>query len=285
MTDARIETLRALQSPCRLCPRECRALRADGEVGFCGVADTALVASFGPHFGEESCLVGQGGSGTIFLASCNLKCVFCQNYDISQAPAGELVSPAQLASVMLSLASRGCANVNFVTPTHFAPQIAEAILAARARGLRVPVVYNCGGYESSDALRALEGLVDIYMPDAKFLDPSASERFLNAADYPERMRAALAEMHRQVGDLVVEDGLAARGLLVRHLVMPGFVDDSKRVIDFLAELSPRTFVNVMAQYRPCYSASSFPQINRRPSPSEVSAVRSYALSKLLRLDA
>ena len=285
MDDARIAALRALQSPCRLCPRECRVRRDEGEVGYCGAAANAVVASYGPHYGEESCLVGAGGSGTIFLSGCNLKCAFCQNFDISHRVDGDEVSPAQLAGLMLRLASRGCENINFVTPTHFAPQIAEAIVEARARGLREPVVYNCGGYEGLQAVKALEGLVEIYMPDAKFMNADSAERYLAARDYPERMRAAILEMQRQVGDLVIDGGVATRGLLVRHLVMPGHSEDSRRVIDFLAEVSPRCCVNVMGQYRPLFRADEFAEINRRPLPDEVAKVKSYALKRGLRVDA
>jgi putative pyruvate formate lyase activating enzyme len=284
MADERIQKLKALQSPCRLCPRECRVRRDAGDVGFCGAGADAVVASFGPHYGEESCLVGSGGSGAIFLAGCNLKCAFCQNFDISQHVDGDEMTPDRLARLMLALESRGCENVNFVTPTHFAPQIAEAIVEARGRGLSVPIVYNCGGYESVEALRLLSGLVEVYMPDAKFMSADSSARYLDARDYPERMREAITEMHRQVGYLVIEDGVATRGLLVRHLVMPGHAEDSKTVMDFLAQLSRGTFVNVMGQYRPLFRAEEFSEINRRPHPDEVNALRAYALRKGLRVD-
>lgn len=196
MSDERIRALAALMSPCRLCPRECRVRRDAGETGFCGAGFDAAIASFGPHHGEEGCLVGSGGSGTIFLSGCSLKCVFCQNFDISQHVEGDAVSPEALATVMLALESRGCENVNFVTPTHFAPRIAEAIVVARGGGLHVPIVYNCGGYESVEAIRLLDGLVEIYMPDAKFMSAESSRRYLAAPDYPERMREAITEMHR-----------------------------------------------------------------------------------------
>lgn len=285
MTDSRIEALRALESPCRLCPRECRARRGEGEVGYCSASATAVVASFGPHFGEESVLVGTGGSGTVFFSPCNLKCAFCQNYDIAHRVSGAEATPAQIARIMLSLAARGCENVNFVTPTLYAPQIAEATILARDSGFALPTVYNCGGYESLDALRLLDGLVDIYMPDAKFLDARASARYLNAPNYPQRMCAALVEMQRQVGDLVLRRGAAARGLLVRHLVMPGHTEDSKAVIAFLAsEVSPHAYVNIMGQYHPQHRASDFPEIDRCPTRDEVYAVRAYALEKGLRLD-
>ena len=288
--------LLSLRSPCRLCPRECGALRADGETGYCGVSclgpdgrlsrgtTRALVASFGAHFGEEPCLVGKGGSGTIFLGGCNLLCLFCQNYDISHGRAGSVVTVKQLAATMLTLQAQGCENVNFVTPTHFAPELIEAVSLAREAGLEVPVVWNCGGYESVEVLRELDGKVEIYMPDAKTLDSDFARAAMNAPDYPERMKESLVEMHRQVGDLVVEKGRAVRGVLVRHLVMPGMLDDTKRVLDFLAgELSPNTFVNVMGQYRPCYRAKEVPRLLRRPTREELETARGYARALGLRL--
>jgi len=281
----RLRALHDLQNPCRLCPRECGARRAEGETGFCGAAADATIASYGPHYGEESVLVGAGGSGTIFLSGCNLKCAFCQNYDISAAVVGEGMRPSGIARLMLALAARGCENVNFVTPTHHAPQIADATAEARARGFDRPVVYNCGGYEGLEALRLLDGTVDIYMPDAKFLDAAAAGRYLGAADYPERMRAAIIEMQRQVGALVVENGVAVRGLLVRHLAMPGCEADSKRVLDFLRdEIGPGTYVNVMGQYRPAGRAERFPEINRFPDAVVVRGLKAYAREKGLRVD-
>jgi len=275
--------LRELAGPCRLCPRECGADRPAGETGHCGVAAAALVGSAGPHWGEESVLVGRGGSGTIFFAGCNLLCCFCQNSGLSHGREGVEVSADELASKMLGLERAGCVNVNFVTPTHFAHVVAEAIMTARAGGLAVPVVYNCGGYESVEALRHLEGLVEIYMPDAKTLSAEFSRKALGAKDYPERMREALGEMHRQVGDLEVSGGVARRGLLVRHLVMPGMTRDSENVIGFLADLSDGTFVNVMGQYRPCYRADSVAGLERRPARAEISAARAFARDKGLRM--
>ena len=291
----RLASARSLLRPCRVCPRNCRVDRPGGERGRCGIGADPVVSSAGPHFGEEPPLVGRGGSGTIFLAGCNLLCSFCQNYDISHVPAeasaqaggrrGETMSPADLAGLMRRLESRGCHNINFVTPTHVMPHLLEAILLARDAGLTVPVVWNCGGYESVEALRLLARHVEIYMPDAKFMNADSAERYLAARDYPERMRAAILEMQRQVGDLVIDGGVATRGLLVRHLVMPGHGEDSRRVIDFLAEVSPRCCVNVMGQYRPLFRADEFPEINRRPLPDEVAKVKSYALKRGLRVDA
>ena len=275
--------------PCRLCPRNCGVDRSAGERGTCGAPAGAVVASAEPHFGEEACLVGRGGSGTIFLASCNLRCVFCQNYDISHFIVGQPMDTAALAQLMLALEEHGCENINFVTPTHVSPALAAAIVEARGRGLRVPIVWNSGGYESVEVLRLLEGLVEIYMPDFKFIRSESAERYLSAADYPERAREAIREMHRQVGDLVVEDGVARRGLLVRHLVMPGGAEESREILDFLALLSSRTFVNVMDQYRPAglvagsAGRSRFPELAKRSALADVSEARASARRLGLRL--
>lgn len=275
----------ALLESCELCPRNCRVNRLAGEVGFCGIAADAVVASAGPHFGEESVLVGAGGSGTIFLAGCNLKCVFCQNHDISHSNAGTEASPEDLSQIMLSLAARGCENINFVTSTHVSVQIGRAIKLARKHGLKVRLVYNCGGYESVETLKTMEGLVDIYMPDFKFTDPQVAERLCQAPDYPQVCMAAIREMHRQVGDLAIENGLATRGLLVRHLVLPNNQASSKEVLDLIAQqISPRTFVNVMGQYRPCYRSTEFSKIARPPTREEINEAKDYARNVGLRLD-
>ncbi|MBM4032103.1 MAG: radical SAM protein [Planctomycetes bacterium] len=269
---------------CELCPRHCRVNRIEGEIGFCGIGAEAIVSSTGPHFGEEDVLVGGGGSGTIFLAGCNLGCIFCQNYEISHGREGRPASPADIARTMLRLERMGCCNVNFVTPTHVTPQLMQAILIAREQGLRVPIVYNCGGYELVETLRALEGFIEIYMPDAKYGESGPAAELSGAADYPEINRAALREMHRQVGDLATDGGIATRGLIVRHLVLPNGMAGSKAVLDFLAkEISPRTYVNVMAQYRPCYRAGECPKINRYPTREELLEAYDYALKLGLRL--
>jgi putative pyruvate formate lyase activating enzyme len=279
-----IEEAYKLLAPCRLCPRHCKVDRLNGQKGFCGIGAKAVVSSFGPHFGEERPLVGQHGSGTIFFAGCNLGCIFCQNYDISHLREGEEVSAETLASMMLALQRRGCHNINFVTPTHVTPQIMEAVYIARESGLHIPTVYNCGGYESVETLKLLEGIIDIYMPDAKYGQGRWAKKFSGAADYPEVMKAALKEMHRQVGDLVIEHGIALRGLLVRHLVMPNGVAGSKEVIDFLAEeVSPNTYINIMDQYHPCFRASEFEEINRRITHQEFMEVYLYAKKRGLRL--
>ncbi|HHT9131665.1 MAG TPA: radical SAM protein [Candidatus Tripitaka californicus] len=282
--EKRIEEAYQLMSPCRLCPRNCKAQRLEGKKGFCGIAARAVVSSYGPHFGEERPLVGRHGSGTLFFAGCNLGCLFCQNYTISHYKEGEEVTVETLANIMLALQASGCHNINFVTPTHVTPQIMEALAIARDKGLRVPTVYNCGGYESVETLRLLEGAIDVYMPDFKYSEGRWAKRFSGAEDYPEVARAAFREMHRQVGDLVIEEGLAVRGLLVRHLVMPNGVAGSRAVIDFLAEeISPNTYLNVMEQYHPCYRAREFAEINRRITHDEYMEVYLYAKQKGLRL--
>ena len=285
----RVEAARALLRSCRLCPRNCGVNRLRGERGQCGAGVEATVASAGPHFGEEPCLVGDGGSGAIFLAGCNLGCAFCQNEDISRSAVGQEMDPPALASQMRSLETRGCANINFVTPTHMMPAILAAVVEARRGGLAVPIVWNSSGYESVEAIRLLDGLVEIYMPDFKFSLTASASRYCHAPDYPARASAAVSEMHRQVGDLVVERGAARRGLLVRHLVMPGGVQESREILEYLASLSPHTCVNVMGQYHPAADVARrgggrrFADIARRPTAEEVEEVRDHARRLGLRL--
>jgi len=273
----RVARLDELASPCRLCPRACGVNRAGAGRGFCGAGRGAWVASFGPHLGEERVLVGAGGSGTIFFSGCNLRCLYCQNYAISQLGEGEEVPARDLARVMLYLQGVGCQNVNLVTPSHQAPPIVDALAHAREAGLRLPVVWNCGGYESVAVLRLLDGVVDIYMPDFKYGDNAVATALSSAPDYVERAQASLREMHRQVGDLLVENGVAVRGLLVRHLVLPDGLAASEPVLRFLAdEISPHTFVNVMAQYRPAHRAREVPALARRNTAAEHEAVLALA---------
>jgi len=275
-----IEQLWDLMDPCTLCPRRCGVNRRNNQLGFCGIGDMPVVSSIGPHFGEESVLVGSGGSGTIFFAGCNLGCVFCQNFDISHYRHGHPVTIEQLAESMLELQSYGCCNINFVTPTHVAPVIAAALKLAREEGLTVPTVYNTGGYDSVETLKLLEGFMDIYMPDMKYADPKVAEELSTAPDYPEINREAVREMHRQVGDLKTTKGVATRGLLVRYLVLPESLAGSFEIIDFLVEqISPKTTINVMDQYHPCYKAKLHPAINRRPTIEEIHSVRQYAIQK------
>jgi putative pyruvate formate lyase activating enzyme len=275
-----VQQLWQRMNPCTLCPRQCKVSRTEGEIGFCGVGDIPVISSVGPHFGEESVLVGRGGSGTIFFAGCNLGCIFCQNYDISHHRHGRETTIEQLAQAMVELQSYRCSNINFVTPTHVIPAIAAAVELAHKKGLTLPTVYNTGGYDSVDTLKLLEGMIDIYMPDMKYSDSDVAKELSSAPDYPEINFAAVNEMHRQVGDLQVENGLATRGLLVRHLVLPENLAGSFEIINFLTEqISPNTTINVMDQYRPCYKASSCPKINRRPTLEEFASVQSYAIEK------
>jgi putative pyruvate formate lyase activating enzyme len=276
-----VKPLGHLLQDCRVCPNSCGVNRLRGEVGRCRVGGEIVVASAALHFGEERELVGAGGSGTIFLAGCSLSCVYCQNADISQSGSGKALSVPEAARLMISLQARGAENINLVTPTHQAPLLFEALQIARRGGLRVPVVYNCSGYESVATLREIDGLVQIYMPDMKYGSDEMAERYSGIQDYVEHCRAALLEMQRQVGVLVLDKrGVAQRGLLVRHLVLPNDVAGSHEVIDFVAErLSPRTALNVMAQYQPAFRAREHPPIGRRISLEEVDAVRAYARSR------
>ena len=274
----------AMMNPCVLCARNCRINRLDGQLGYCGIGVEPLVSSVGPHFGEESVLVGAGGSGTIFFSGCNLGCVFCQNYEISHHREGHGMSIAALAKAMLNLQTCQCVNINLVTPSHVCAACAAAIELARKDGLKLPIVYNCGGYDSVETLRLLEGFVDIYMPDMKYAESAVSLELSGAGDYPKVNREAVIEMHRQVGDLQIEGGLAKRGLLVRHLVLPNDQAGSFEIVDFLAErVSPNTAINVMDQYHPCYKAGEHTLINRRPTGEEIESVRTYAANKGLRL--
>lgn len=285
--EKRLAELFELLRECRVCPRECGTQRLEGRKGICKTGRYALVSSYGPHFGEESPLVGRGGSGTIFFTFCNLKCVFCQNYDISQLGYGREVSPHELASMMLELQSMGCHNINLVSPTHVVPQIVEALIIARKKGLNLPVVYNTGGYDRLETLRLLEGIVDIYMPDFKYWKKESALKYSVAPDYPEIAKIAIKEMHRQVGDLVIDSrGIAVRGLLVRHLVLPGLLDETEEILRFLAEeISPDTYVNIMDQYRPCYRAMDFREISRRITIDEYKrAIEAGLKAGLRRID-
>jgi putative pyruvate formate lyase activating enzyme len=279
-----VQQLWERMNPCVLCPRRCRVYRSKGEIGFCGIGEMPVVSSVGPHYGEESVLVGSGGSGTIFFAGCNLGCIFCQNFDISHHRNGEQVTIEELAQAMLGLERYGCSNINFVTPTHVIAPIAAAIELARKKGLKAPTVYNTGGYDSVDTLRLLDGLIDIYMPDMKYSDSAAAKELSAAADYPQINREAVKEMRRQVGDLQLEKGLAMQGLLIRHLVLPNNLAGSFEVIDFLAEqISVNTMVNVMDQYRPCYKAFEHTNVSRRPTREEFETAQKYAIEKGLRV--
>jgi len=247
-----------------------------------------MVASFGAHFGEEKPLVGRNGSGTIFFTHCSLLCIFCQNYDISHGGGGISAGAHELADMMLSLQSAGCHNINFVTPSHVVAQILEALGIAVSMGLEIPLVYNSSGYDRVETLKLLEGIVDIYMPDFKFWNPETAQRLCNAPDYSEMARAAIREMHRQVGDLVIDDkGIAVRGLLIRHLVLPDDLADTRDIMGFISrDISPNSYVNIMSQYRPWGRASEFSPLDRRLAPGEYqNAIQTALAEGLSRLDA
>ncbi|MEW6621569.1 MAG: radical SAM protein [Bacillota bacterium] len=262
---------------CELCPHICKVDRKINR-GICRAGQNAVVSNYGPHFGEEGPLVGRRGSGTIFFAYCNMRCVFCQNYDISWEGNGEELSADELADIMLNLQKKGCHNVNLVTPTHYVPQILEALDIAANKGLNIPLVYNCGGYERLETLKILNGVVDIYMPDVKYNNSEIAKMYSGVSDYPEKVKLALKEMYKQVGDLIVDDkGIAVKGLIVRHLVLPKGLSGTKEIMEFIAtNLSPRTFVNVMRQYYPHYKAIYHRDINRPVTQREFEEAVKYA---------
>ena len=285
--ERRAEIGRRLLRRCTLCPRRCRVDRLAGEVGRCGIGARARIAGYGPHFGEEAVLVGRGGSGTIFLTGCSLGCCFCQNFAISRGDEpGREVEDGEFAAIMLELQALGCSNINLVTPSHVVPQILAALVQAVDGGLRIPLVYNSSGYDSAVALDLLAGAVDIYLPDCKFWLPETAARYAGAPDYPDCARRAIQRMHRQVGDLEVgADGLARCGLLVRLLLMPGLGAETAAILRFLAEqISPRTYVNIMAQYHPCGEAERYPELCRGVSGAEyrraLACARSLGLNRL-----
>jgi putative pyruvate formate lyase activating enzyme len=264
------QSLEVLKS-CTLCPRNCRVDRTAGETGFCRTGDKPFISSWNPHFGEEAPLVGHHGSGTIFFTHCNLGCLFCQNWTISHGDEGTEMSFDAVAKLMLTLQdSYSCHNINFVTPTHQVSMILQSLEIAIDKGLKVPLVYNCGGYEALETIRLLDGIIDIYMPDFKFADPEAAEKYSSAKDYPSVAKTAIREMHRQVGDLVMDShDIARRGLLVRHLVLPDGLAGTEEVSRFLAEeISPDTYTNIMAQYYPCFKAGEHPPLDRRLTNEE-----------------
>jgi putative pyruvate formate lyase activating enzyme len=284
---SKINALEEILKYCSLCPRECHIDRTAGERGFCNTGDTPFVSSWNPHFGEERPLVGRHGSGTIFLGNCNLGCIFCQNYTISHLGEGIDISHEKLADIMLSLQNTGCHNINLVTPTHQVPAIVRALKIASDRGLEIPIVYNCGGYESIETLKILDGIIDIYMPDFKYADKGHASKYSNAPDYPETARLAIKEMHRQVGDLIInQEVIAERGLLIRHLVLPSETAGTEEVVKFIAsEISKDTYINIMDQYYPCYKAFENPPLNRRITGKEYSAAIEHAIrAGLKRID-
>jgi putative pyruvate formate lyase activating enzyme len=281
----RVDRLLEMMDPCILCPRGCRVRRLEGAAGYCGGGSDLKVSSAFPHFGEEAPLSGIHGSGTVFFAHCNLLCMFCQNYDISHFGEGSAAGSRTLAGTMMSLQKRGCHNINLVTPTHYVPHIVDALDRAAEMGLSIPIVYNCGGYESREVLELLDGVIDIYMPDAKFSDSHIADTLCHAADYPAVLKIALKEMHRQVGPLVIDErGIAQKGLLIRHLVLPGGIAGTEEIVTFVARfLSTDSYVNIMGQYHPCFNAVDDPVLRRRISVEElgeaVEMARSAGLSR------
>jgi len=268
--DRRIEKAYKLLSPCEVCPHKCKVNRLEGERGFCRSGEEVIVSSYNAHFGEEPPLVGNFGSGTIFFTNCNLKCVYCQNYPISQLGNGNKVTLPDLAKIMLALQKRRCHNINLVTPTHFVPQILNSLKLAIKMGLHIPIVYNTSGYDSVNTLNLLDGVVDIYLPDARYADNEIARKYSSAPDYFEIMKKALKEMYHQVGDLALDKaGVARSGLIVRHLVLPEGLSGTRKIMQFIArEISPHTYISLMAQYFPAYQAGQFPSLSRRINREE-----------------
>ena len=281
----REKALWSMLEACKLCPRECGVNRLKGQAGVCSEKDSFKVASFGPHYGEERPLVGTGGSGTIFFSNCNLLCVYCQNWGIAHRGDGRERSHEQLARMMIALQKRGCHNINLVTPTHILPHIVKGLRLAVGMGLNLPIVYNTGGYDKAEVLKLLDGIVDIYMPDCKYQETKPSARYSRgASDYPKVAAAALKEMNRQVGDLRIVKGIAVRGLLIRHLVLPHGLAGTEKFVKWVAsELGKNTAVNVMGQYRPMHKASDYPLISRAVTPKEYQEALKLAKKAGLRL--
>ena len=275
----RVEKAYEHLSICDVCAWECPVDRRAGKIGVCRTGMQAKVSSYGPHLGEEDPLRGWRGSGTIFLTRCNLRCQYCQNHDISQTDSGNDVEPEDMAAMMLELQARGCHNINFVSPSHVVPQIMAAVLIAAQAGLKIPLVYNTGGYDSIPMLKLLDGIVDIYMPDMKYAEPDIARRYSKIRDYPQANQAAVSEMFHQVGDLQMDKrGVATRGLLVRHLVLPNNLAGTDQIVQFLAdEISTNTYLNLMGQYRPAYKAHQYPQLNRPVTHDEYQAAVQMAL--------
>lgn len=272
---------------CSLCPRRCKVDRTRDEVGFCETGHLAKVANFNAHFGEEAPLVGQNGSGTIFFSHCNLRCIFCQNYEISHQGSGQKVTSGSLAEIMLHLQHIGCHNINLVTPSHVVPQILAALLTAAENGLDLPIVYNTSAYDRVETLKLLDGVVDIYMPDFKFWDPLVAESYCAAKDYPEVAQRSILEMYRQVGDLFIEtDGITLKGLLVRHLIIPHKLSETIKIMTFIAEkISTDTYLNLMSHYRPCGPAKRLAELNTTIDLQEYQhAVEVAGKLNLVRLD-
>lgn len=276
--EQRVEQLYSIFENCNLCPRDCRVNRIKGQTGKCLATATVKVSSAAPHFGEEAPLVGRGGSGTIFFSNCNLRCIFCQNYSISIDGEGIEITEKRLAETMIKLQDLKCSNINLVTPTHYLPNIVKALQLAIPMGLRIPLVYNTSGYEKLEILQLLDGIIDIYLPDCKYMEPSHAAKYSDGAyNYPHYVKIALKEMFRQVGDLQVLRGIAVKGLIVRHLVLPNGISGTKEFLKFVVKyLSKRTYVNIMRQYRPEHKAFEYPELSRRITQKEYTEALNWA---------
>ena len=282
----RIEQLLDVLENCQICPKKCQVNRKKSNKGFCQLGYYPVISSSFPHFGEERVLVGRHGSGTIFFTSCNLSCLYCQNYDISQLRQGREISFEKLAQTMIGLQNLGCHNINLVTPTSQVPQIIKALLIARQQGLKLPLIYNTNSYDSVDTLKLLDGIIDIYMPDAKYADDKVAAKYSQAPNYFTLMKKAIKEMHQQVGDLIInQKDIAVKGLLVRHLVLPNNLASSEKIFNFLAkEISIDTFVNIMDQYRPCYQAFKYSELAQPTSQEEYQEAINLAKKAGLKAD-
>ncbi|MBU5270402.1 radical SAM protein [Clostridium cochlearium] len=264
---------------CRLCPRECNVNRLTGEVGYCGASDKLMVSRAALHFWEEPCVSGENGSGTVFFSNCNLKCVFCQNHCISQENLGVEISIERLSEIFLELEGNGANNINLVTPTHYVPQIIEALKLSKANGLKIPILYNSNGYDSLDTLKALDGYIDVYLPDLKYYNSKYSLKYSMAKDYFEKASIAIEEMYRQVGKPVFdENGIIKKGIIIRHLMLPGLLFDSKKILDYIHKtFGNNVYISLMNQYTPMFKASNYPEINRKLNEKHYNSIIDYAL--------
>ncbi|WP_449241276.1 radical SAM protein [Desulfoscipio gibsoniae] len=268
-----------LLADCILCPRNCHVDRAHGQKGYCGATAELVVARAALHIWEEPCISGKNGSGTVFFSGCSMGCVYCQNYNVAKGLAGKKIAVDRLADIFIELQRQQANNINLVTPSHYVPQIVEAITLARGKGLYLPIVYNCGGYEKAETLKLLEGYIDIYLPDFKYMSKEISQKYSNAGDYFDYASEAIKEMVRQIGEPAFnEDGVMIRGVLVRHLTLPGYLKDSKKVVKYLYETFGNTiFISIMNQYTPLSNVERYPEINRKVTDKEYNELVNYAI--------
>ncbi|AAO35739.1 radical SAM protein [Clostridium tetani] len=264
---------------CRLCPRECNVNRLEGEIGYCGASNKLMISRAALHFWEEPCVSGKSGSGTVFFSNCNLKCVFCQNHCISQENLGVEISIERLSEIFLELQKKGANNINLVTPTHYVPEIIEALKLSKSNGLNIPILYNSNGYDSLNTLKALAGYIDVYLPDLKYYNSKYSLRYSMAKDYFEKASIAIEEMYRQVGKPIFdENSIIKRGVIIRHLMLPGLLFDSKKIIDFIYKsFGDNVYISIMNQYTPMFKASDYAEINRRLNEKHYDTLINYAL--------